>query len=462
MAIILSFTALCILLVVGKVLRVKIKLLQRLYLPAAVIGGVIGLIIIQSTGNLLPEGATAGWNKLPGFLINIIFACLFLGMKIPKLSSIWKLSGPQLAYGQIVAWGQYVVGIGISILFIAPLFKLPKFFGVIIPIGFEGGHGTAAGLAEVFKQYNWAEGTDYALTSATLGIVSAIVVGTWLVNWAVRRGHVQKLKKVENFSESNIVGIYDPEKQPSAGKQTVFSGSIDTLALHIAIVGIAIFIGYLMKLGLIGIESLSPAMQKNGILSSFPLFPLSMIGGLVVQLFMSKVLKKESIIDRNILQRISGTSLDFLIVSAIAMINLSIVSAQIIPLLIVVLIGILWNVFCVMFLAKRLLPDAWFERAIAEMGQSMGVTATGLLLLRVVDPEQETPAYTAFGYKQLLHEPFMGGGIWTSIAMPLCVMSGSWLVLFISLGAIFIWLIVWFLLFRKDIIDSRGFSAKKK
>ena len=37
--------------------------------------------------------------------------------------------------------------------------------------------------------------------------------------------------------------------------------------------------------------------------------------------------------------------------------------------------------------ARRLLPDDWFERAIAEMGQSMGVTATGLLLLRVVDPE---------------------------------------------------------------------------
>jgi len=449
MAIVLSFTALCILLLIGKILRVKLKFLQRLYLPAAVIGGVIGLIVIQLAGDALPPGVTAGWSKLPGFLINIIFACLFLGVRIPKLSKIWQQSGPQLAYGQIVAWGQYAVGIGLSILVIAPLFKLPQFFGVIIPIGFEGGHGTAAGLAEVFKTYNWAEGSDYALTSATLGIVSAIIVGTWLVNWAVRKGHVQKLKKVEDFPESNTVGIYDPEEQPSAGKQTVFSGSIDTLALHIAIVGFAVFIGYLLKLGLAGIELLSPKMQENGILSSFPMFPLSMIGGLLVQLFVSNVLKIETILNRNILQRISGTALDFLVVSAIAMINLSLISTNIIPLLLVVLIGIVWNVFCVMFLARRLLPDAWFERAIAEMGQSMGVTATGLLLLRVVDPEQETPAYSAFGYKQLLHEPFMGGGIWTSIAMPLCVMSGSWLVLFISLGAIAIWFLVWMLLFKK-------------
>jgi ESS family glutamate:Na+ symporter len=176
-----------------------------------------------------------------------------------------------------------------------------------------------------------------------------------------------------------------------------------------------------------------------------------MVGGLCVQLFVTKVLKKESIVDRDILQRISGAALDFLIVSAIAMINIKIISAQIIPLLIVVFLGVIWNVFCVMFLAKRLLPDAWFERSIAEMGQSMGVTATGLLLLRVVDPEQETPAYSAFGYKQLLHEPIMGGGIWTSVALPLCVLSGSWLVFFIALGAIGIWLLVWLLLFKKDI-----------
>jgi Na+/glutamate symporter len=34
-----------------------------------------------------------------------------------------------------------------------------------------------------------------------------------------------------------------------------------------------------------------------------------------------------------------------------------------------------------------------FERAIAEMGQSMGVTATGLLLLRAADPEQKNRCY---------------------------------------------------------------------
>jgi ESS family glutamate:Na+ symporter len=95
----------------------------------------------------------------------------------------------------------------------------------------------------------------------------------------------------------------------------------------------------------------------------------------------------------------------------------------------------------VMWLARRLLPDAWFERAIAEMGQSMGVTATGLLLLRVVDPEYKTNAADAFACKQLLHEPIMGGGFWTAMAIPLIVTLGLPIVFAITTAAIIFWLI---------------------
>ena len=120
-----------------------------------------------------------------------------------------------------------------------------------------------------------------------------------------------------------------------------------------------------------------------------------------------------------------------------------------IPFIVVVAGGIAWNVFCVMWLARRILPDCWFERAIAEMGQSMGVTATGLLLLRIADPENETNALSAFGYKQMLHEPFMGGGLWTSTAIILVARHGGWLVLGLSIAGIGIWLIIWKLLWGR-------------
>ena len=188
MDIVLAFSALCILLVVGKILRVTIRLVQKLYLPASVIGGLLGLVLVQTIGGSLPDATTAGWTRLPGFLINIVFSALFLGVFIPPIRRIWGIAGPQLAYGQIVAWGQYIVGLGVAIVVLSPGFDVPGAIGTIIPVGFEGGHGTAAGLEPVFDAYDWPEGRDLALTSATCGVLFAIIVGMALVNWAARPG----------------------------------------------------------------------------------------------------------------------------------------------------------------------------------------------------------------------------------------------------------------------------------
>jgi ESS family glutamate:Na+ symporter len=449
MDIVTSFAGLSLLIVVGKYLRVKIKLLQRLYIPTSVIAGILGLVILQIGGDAIPAGWTAGWSKLPGFLINIVFAALFLGVTIPSLSTIWKKSAPQLAYGQVVAWGQYFVALLFVLFLLKPLFNIPDIFGVVLPVGFEGGHGTAAGLKETFetqymvnnKIFSYPEGTDLALASATMGVISAIIVGIILINWAVRKGYTQKLKSLDQLKKGEWGGFYNKDQRPIAGRQTVSADSIDSLALHLAIIGIAVLIGYYIKWGILGYEFLSPGLSKLKIFQGFPLFPLCMLGGLVVQIVVSKF-KKVSPIDHSLMQRLSGTALDYLVVAAISTIRLEVIARDIIPLMAIVCVGILWNVFCVVWLARRFLPSHWFERSIAEMGQSMGVTATGLLLLRAVDPENETDAPSAFGYKQLLHEPIMGGGLWTSMAIPLVILQGGWFVFIISGCAITFWLIV--------------------
>ncbi len=442
-----SFVSLCILLGLGYWLRRKLVFLQRLYLPASVIAGLLGLLLL----NVFPISGnwTAGWSRLPGMLINIVFACLFLGVEIPGISRVWKSAGRQLAYGQIVAWGQYVVGIGLVLFLLGPLFGLNELFGACLPVGFEGGHGTAGGLGPVFDELGWSAGRDFALASATGGIIGAIVVGMALVNWAVRKGYVsEKRPPHENIEEEDWTGSIPKEQRPKAGRLTVSSAVIEALSLHLVIVAAAILIGFGFKHLLVLLQGIIPFAAKHNLLGSFPLFPLCMLGGLLVQLFADRF-DPDDHIDHGLTRRIQNTALDFLVVAAIATIRLDVVAQGWLPLVLLIAAGILWNVFCILFLARRVFRNAWFERSIAEMGQSMGVTATGLLLLRVVDPDYRTPAAEAFACKQLLHEPVMGGGLWTGMAIPLVAAVGAAPVFGIACGAVLIWAVLLFMTRRQ-------------
>ena len=438
----ISFLALCVLLGIGYALRQRLFFLQRLYLPASVIAGLAGLAAIQgfqAAGHPVPADWTAGWSQLPGILINVVFACLFLGVDIPGFSRIWKSAGRQLGYGQILAWGQYVVGLGLLLVLLGPVFGMNPLFGAVLPVGFEGGHGTAGGLGPVFEQMGWADGKDFALASATVGIVSAIVAGMALINWAIRKGYVsQKKPPQENVEDEDWTGIIAKGRRPSAGRLTVSGDVIESLSLHLVVVALAVWLGMVFKWGLLGIEGWVPVLARHRLLAGFPLFPLCMLGGLLVQLLADRF-DTRGHIDPGLMRRIQNTSLDFLVVAAIATIRLDVVLAGWLPLAILMVAGILWNVGCLVWLARRVFPDVWFERGIAEMGQSMGVTATGLLLLRVVDPEYKTPAAEAFACKQLMHEPFMGGGLWTGMAIPMIAAVGPLPVFGIACVAVAVW-----------------------
>ena len=160
--------------------------------------------------------------------------------------------------------------------------------------------------------------------------------------------------------------------------------------------------------------------------------------------------KVHSLIDHGQMQRLAGASLDFLVVSAMATIKLSVVMQNWQSLLIIIVLGTLLSVCMVFFVAPKLFPDAWFECAIADFGQSLGVTATGLLLLRTADPEGKTCATEAFGYKQLLHEPVMGGGLWTAMALTLLFQLGWQKMLLISFSALAAWTIIAIIFVRRN------------
>lgn len=105
-----SFAFASVLLIIGHLIRARVWALRRIFLPASLIGGLIGLIIVQLFLNLpdpdtrtqahvfVEEQMLNGWDDLPALLIAIVFACLFLGSPIPGIRRVWQIAGPQLVY----------------------------------------------------------------------------------------------------------------------------------------------------------------------------------------------------------------------------------------------------------------------------------------------------------------------------------------------------------------------------
>jgi ESS family glutamate:Na+ symporter len=175
---------------------------------------------------------------------------------------------------------------------------------------------------------------------------------------------------------------------------------------------------------------------------------MALVGGIILQLFLKR-LGLDLLIIRPLMNNIAGVALDVVVVTALASISLAVLGSNFGPFVILSVAGIAWNILAFLYLAPRLIPSHWFERGIGDMGQSMGVTATGILLLRMVDPENDSGAFESFAYKQLFFEPIVGGGLFTAAAPALIVQFGSVTVLILTGAILAFWLIFGFLMFGR-------------
>ena len=466
----LSILLLGVGLVVAKLIRIRFSIFSKFFLPSSVIAGFLFLIfgpqvlgqimtlfnVERLSYGLFNEDIIRVFSSLPGLLISVIFAGLFLGKKIPNIKEIWMTAGPQVSYGQTVAWGQYVIGILLVLVFLTPVFGIDPMAGALIEIAFEGGHGTAAGLADTFGELGFEEGADLALGLATVGVVSGVVLGVFLINWGVRKGKTNYLKDPSSFDEAELRGLIDIEARQPGSKLTVSPQSIEPLALHVGMIGIAILLGQGILSLLIWVENMTWGANESVLIMRYiPLFPLAMIGGVILQIFLDRF-DKYHLVDREMINRVQGLALDFLVVSAIATLSLQVIGANIWVFLTLALGGILWNVLAFIFLARRMIPKNWFERGIGDFGQSMGMTAAGLMLIRIVDSKGDTRALEAFGYKRLLFELFVGGGIMTAISVPLIFNFGPVPILIFVTLVMIGWILMGLLYFgKKDASEIR-------
>jgi len=132
------------------------------------------------------------------------------------------------------------------------------------------------------------------------------------------------------------------------------------------------------------------------------------------------VFRIEHTLDNGSLTRVAGISVDIMVTAAIAAIVIPVLTRFWVPIAVMAVIGGVMTTVTVIWTASRLFTDHRFDRVILFYGCNTGTLSTGLALLRVIDPEFETPVATDYMY---------GSGLTFVLVIPMILMlnlPGYW------------------------------------
>jgi len=111
-----------------------------------------------------------------------------------------------------------------------------------------------------------------------------------------------------------------------------------------------------------------------------------------------RLFKVETTIDNGTCNRINGISVDLTVAASLGAISLVAVKGYWLPILALVATGAVITMVILPAYCSRLYDDHQFCRMLVIFGTATGTLPTGLALLRVVDPEFETPVATDYLY----------------------------------------------------------------
>ncbi|MBD2423844.1 sodium:solute symporter [Cyanobium sp. FACHB-13342] len=402
---------LSLILAVGRGIGTRLQL--RLWgVPEALVAGLLGLLLAPGGPlPLLPPQVLQLWADLPLVLLTLVFGSLLLGKPLPKLKGLWRPVSGQVSLALVLAFGQYVVA-GLAVLLVLqPWLGVSPIMACLIEVAYEGGHGSAAAMGPSYAALGFPGGQALGLAMATVGLLSSTLVGGLVVVLARKRGWLLADRPAPARTPADAEATPPPGPAPGAA----------TWAVNLALAGVAVLVG----VGLLAALRWLTAGLGDGValvVDSLPVFPLAIVGSLLMRLVLERS-GQAHWASAPVQSQIGTLSADLLITAATAGLDLGLLRADWLPLTVLAVSGLAWNLGVTLLLAPRVLPADWFERAVIEFGQATGVAASGLLLLlRMADPDDRSDALPAFSIKQLLLQPFLAGGVITVVA-PLAVAS---------------------------------------
>lgn len=394
-----------ILLIIGNVLRNRLKVLQALLLPAPITAGLLGLILGQEVLGVIH------WSDQVGTYTTLLIAVVFASMAYSMNLGGSVASGARNMWGYSTAMfmGQWGIFILLGLYFFAPFFGTEPWFGMMLPVGFVGGFGTAAAVGSALEDIGIAEASSIGFTSATVGTLVAIVGGVIVANWGIRKGKATELRGT--LPEDLRTGYIAAESErPSIGRATTNPSSIEPLALHAGFILITVLIAYTVNTWI-------KSMWSN---VSIPLFAMAFVIGLIGRGLLV-AFKRPNYLDRETISTVSGAATDFMIAFGIASIVPAALAGYWQALLIMFVLG---TVFCVVWMAwagPLFFGENWLERGIFGWGWATAAVATGIALLKMVDPKLKSGTLNEYGVAYVGFAPFEIG---MTILAPIAIIAG--------------------------------------
>ena len=377
-------------LMVSNMLRRRIPLFRKMLMPISVLAGFL-LLILKVTGVYHPD------NEMLEMLVFHSIALGFIAMSLRTREQVAttgsRVTG--LKSGAIIV-ATYVVQAlaGLLITISLAYTFMPDMFlaaGLLLPMGFGQGPGQANNVGTSYQALGFVGGHSFGLAIAAAGYICACTVGIVMLNRWSRKGLLRsgdKDKETENISSAYF---QDHNEIP-------VSDSIDRFSVQAAMVLLVYLATFLVTWGLTsGISAISEGLANT--LNSL-LWGFNFIIGSAIALLTRSVLencRKKKLITRQyqnnyLLNRISGICFDLMIVAGIAAINPEEIKGLWVPFVLMAVAGGLVTWLFLRVVCKHVYGEYYREGLISMYGMLTGTIGSGILLLREIDPEMQTPA----------------------------------------------------------------------
>ena len=378
------------LILLANVLRRKIAFVRKSLIPTAVLAGFL-LLFIRTSGIITINAVML--EKLTYHALALGFICMSL--RIPEKNSdsgamIGSKSGALIVATYLVqALTGLVVSLGLAYTIMPDFFKAS---GILLPMAYGQGPGQANNVGTTYEALGMTSGRTFGLSLAATGYLCACVVGVIFLNLYNRKNKLERIRDKEELSGSVTIDTFQNHDE------IPISESVDKLSIQFALVALVYLLTYWFTRGLSNlITMIAPgaAGTVSTLLWGFNFIIGSMVAVLcrtAYKQLRSKKIMMHQYQNNYLLSRMSGLAFDLMIVAGIAGINIDDLSGFWLPFILMAVLGAIVTYFYLIYMCKKLYPDYAYEGFFSMYGMLTGTISSGVLLLREIDPNFETPA----------------------------------------------------------------------